>query len=133
MRSKYECCLLLFPLFLELSEECIGEYLNSSFWCSLESFFTLYQHREDECHISVIDVHRYAFYSNWFHESDHVFEKFLIDSHDHIKWSYASLSSQFIELHSALMKEWIIIGISDFKFYWFPWVIDRTKLIDTLG
>lgn len=72
----------------------------------------------------MIDFHRYTLYSKWFDETDHIFEKFLIDSHDHIKWSDARFLCQFIELHSTLVKERIIIGITDFKFYRFPWIID---------
>jgi len=30
------------------------------------------------------------------------------------------------------MKEWIIIGITNFKFYWLPWIIDGFELIDAL-
>jgi hypothetical protein len=119
-------------MFLYLGDKCVSEEFHGSFWSSCECFLPLHKHRENECDIPMIDFHRYAFYCQWFDETDHIFEEFLIDSHDHIECPYSRLLCQFIELHSAVVKEWIIIGIADFKFYRLSWIIDGFELINAL-
>jgi len=81
----------------------------------------------------MIDLHRYTLERERLYEPDEIFEKFMINSDDHVQFSYSRFLSQFIEFHSALMKSRIIVGISDLKFDRLSWIIDRPELIDTLG
>lgn len=130
MRSQEECRSLSLVLFLNLGDESISEEFHGSFWSSCECFLPFDEHREYECHISVIDFHRYAFERDGLDESDEVFEKFLIDSDDEIDSAYPRLLGEFVELHSTLVKERIIVRIPDFKFNRFSRIIDGFELID---
>lgn len=117
-------------LFLNLGDESISEEFHGSFWSSCECFLPFDEHREYERHISVIDFHRYALERERLDESDEVFEKFLIDSDDEIDSAYPRLLGEFVELHSTLVKERIIIRVPDFKFNRFSRIIDGFELID---
>jgi hypothetical protein len=116
VRRKDESCLLLFSLFLKLREDGVRENLHRSLWCSFESFLSLDEHREDECHISVIDSDWHSWDVERFDETHDILEEFLIDTDDEVELTNTSFLSELIEFHSAITKAWIIVGIANLKF-----------------
>jgi hypothetical protein len=103
-------------LFLELREDSVRENFHCSLWCSFESFLSLDEHGENQCHISVIDGNWYSWDMERLNEAHDIFEEFLIDADDEVELTNTSFLSELIEFHSAITKAWIIVGISDFKF-----------------